>query len=138
MQRFNLIKTILVLLPAIVFFSCQKTYTREEAMDLLKSDYQLAELTKLKADNRAALNARFKSVATPQAVKKYMQAKAKGDQQYLDHVRNQILSTHMDNIKKEAQLYALLYKKYITKFHMPREEFRNIVNAANKKTGKSK
>jgi hypothetical protein len=138
MLRINHFKTILVLLPVIIIFSCKKSYTKEEATDLLETDSNLEELAKLRAADQAALTARFKSIATPQVVKKYMQAKAKGDQQYLATVRNQILSTHKDNLKKEVKLYSELYRKYVVKLHIPKEEFRNIVHAAYKRTGKTR
>lgn len=117
-------------LSVLVFSSCQKFYTKEEAIQHLKTDESFREYIQLKSDNEAALQKSFDKVATPQTVKKYKQAKANGDKAYLTSVRKQILDPLKANKKQEFITYAYLYKRYVHKLHIPKDEFTGILNKA--------
>jgi hypothetical protein len=129
-------------LAVFLFSSCQKFYTKEEAIAHLKTDESFIEYIKLRSDNHAQLQKNFNTIATPAVVKKYKRAKASGDQQYVESIRKQIINSTFKSRKEEAIMYGHLYKRYVKKLHIPRQEFTVILENAyhdyNKKMGRTR
>ena len=124
----------LIFLSAFFIFvlinSCQKSYTKDEIIAKIKVDKDFNELLKIKATSYSKKLNSTKPLTTPVLVKAYKQAKAKGDTAYIKSVRAQIYRTNTKERQRQNALSLRLYKRYIRKGLISKENYNTMYKQA--------